>query len=197
MTTAPIRHGSRGRLREATQGAHARVDACFPDGLDGIGSYRRYLRGMHALAQAIDAGLAAANLDPTWRAWRHPQRMDWLREDLADLELAPLPAGPGLALQSGAEAAGALYVLEGSALGATRLLADVRAMGWNETRGARFLHGHGGAGAGERWRHYLACLGQARFEAQDERATLEAAARTFAYAEHEFLRAAQAGGADA
>ena len=186
--------GTRGRLRQATSSAHARVDACFPRGVEDAHAYRRYLRGMHALVSALDAGLSAAPLGDTWREWRLPQRADLLREDLADIGAAPLASGPGLSIAHAAEAAGALYVVEGSAMGATQLLLDAQAMGWSGQRGARFLHAHGGDGAGARWMRYLRCLESARFDLHAERAMIDAAARTFAYAEHEFLRAAQPAG---
>lgn len=193
---APREEGSRRRLRQATDPAHARVDACFPHGLGDMAAYRRYLLGMQALVSALECALAAASLDDTWREWRHPARDAWLRDDLADLGARPLPAGPDLALDGPAAAAGALYVVEGSALGARQLLDDAKRLGWTSARGARFLHGHGGADAGIRWRAYLRCLEGARFEPVEEGAAIDAAARTFAYAEHEFLRAAQAGVAD-
>ena len=183
--------GPRERLRTATGSAHARVDACFPHGLDGDAAYRRYLRGMHALVDAVETGIAAARLDARWEPWRHPQRVEWLRADLEALQAVPMPAGPGLALADAAQVAGALYVIEGSALGATQLLRDARGLGWTPAQGARFLDGHGGSGAGKRWRDYVHCLEGACFGAHDEQTMFDAAARTFAYAEHEFLRAAQ------
>lgn len=192
MMMATMDSGPRGRLRQATSAAHARVDACFPRGLEDAPAYRRYLRGMHALASALDAGLATAPLGEGWRDWRLPQRAAWLRADLAEVGAEPLPPGPPLSIAHAAQAAGALYVVEGSAMGATQLLLDAQSMGWTGERGARFLHAHGGDGAGARWMRYLRCLESARFDLDAERALVDAAARTFAYAEHEFLRAAQA-----
>jgi heme oxygenase len=193
MMMAATDGGPRGRLRQATSSAHARVDACFPRGLQDAQAYRCYLRGMHALAAALDAGLAMAPLGAAWREWRLPQRADWLHADLAAIGAAPLAPGPGLTIAHAAEAAGALYVIEGSAMGATQLLLDAQAMGWSEQHGARFLHAHGGEQAGRRWMRYLRSLESARFDLDAERAMIGAAARTFAYAEHEFLRAAQPG----
>jgi heme oxygenase len=179
-------------MREATDPAHARVDACFPRGLEDPGAYRRYLLGMHALVVALERAFGGMGLAPPWDAWRNPRRVDWLQADLADLGATPLPEGPGVALAGPAAAAGALYVLEGSCLGARGLLEDAKRLGWGASRGARFLHGHGGGDAGPRWRAFLRCLEDARFEPGEEAAAIHAAARSFAYVEHEFLRAAQA-----
>lgn len=194
--TVVLNGGSRGRLRTATHVAHARVDACFPRGLAAPADYRRYLLGMHAVVHALECALADVALAAPWLSWRKPERVQWLLEDLAAFGVLPLPAGPRLRIDSMAEAAGALYVVEGSALGATQLLADARGLGLTEQHGARFLHGHGGEEAGMRWREFVRCLEAARFDGEGEAALFDAAARTFAYAEHEFMRAAHAGNAD-
>lgn len=190
MKAAP-NSGPRGRLRKATHTAHARVDACFPRGLGTTADYRQYLLGMHAVVDALEHALAGVALAAPWQSWRKPERVDWLLDDLATLDGVPLQAGPGLRIGSTAEAAGALYVVEGSALGATQLLEDARALGFTGDHGARFLHGHGGHAAGARWREYVRCLETSRFDIEGEGALFDAAARTFAYAEHEFLRAAR------
>lgn len=182
---------SRDRLRTATSGAHARVDACFPGGLGDTAAYRRYLCGMHGLVAALEDALATARLEGEWQRWCNPHRVTRLTDDLRDLGADVMPRGPALSITGAAEAVGAMYVVEGSALGATLLLRDAVALGWTADRGARFLHGHGGADAGKRWRAYVQGLEAARFDAHEEKRMFEAAARTFAYAEHEFLRATQ------
>lgn len=190
---AALNSGPRGRLRTATHAAHARVDACFPRGLATPDDYRQYLVGMHAVVLALEQALGQVALAQPWLAWRRPERVHWLTDDLDALGTTPLAPGPALSIGSSAEAAGALYVVEGSALGATQLLKDARTMGWDEGRGARFLHRHGGESAGARWRDFVQCLETARFDAGDESALFGAAARTFAYVEHEFQRAARGG----
>jgi len=188
---AAINSGPRGRLRTATHAAHARVDACFPRGLADTDDYRQYLLGMHALVHALERAMIGLDLPEPWQKWRKPERVQWLLDDMVAVGAMPLHDGPGLRIDSAAEAAGALYVVEGSALGATRLLQDVVAMGLGERHGARFLHRHGGDAAGTRWRDYVRCLEDGSFGVEEERALFESAARTFAYAEHEFLRAAR------
>lgn len=196
MTTV-IGDPYRNLLRAATSEAHARVDACFPLGLRDAGAYRRYLLGMQALVAAAEHGLAAADLDACWAAWKRPARIDWLLDDLRVTGARALPAGATLEIADSASAAGVLYVLEGSALGASQLLRDVAALGHSAMLGARFLAHHGGGGSGARWREYTRCLADARFDARQEAAMLDAAARAFAFAEHEFARAEQFGGVDA
>ena len=176
MTTGP-RSPARLALRGATAPLHARVDALFADGLRSARDYRVYLRGMQAPAAFA------------WQAWNHPQRLAWLDADLAALGLAPLPPGPGLRVHCAGAAAGALYVLEGSMLGARTLLDDVRTLGWSAQRGAAFLHGHAGDDAGARWRTFTRHLEQADFGVDETDAMLAAAAAAFASVEHDFRRA--------
>lgn len=190
--TAAADNGYRDRLRGATGTSHVRLDARFAQGLRDARQYNVYLLGMQAFVANAEHALAHAALGPAWRAWRKPERTPWLDEDVAALALEPLPAGPALAVDHDADAAGLLYVIEGSALGATQLLGDANALGHQPGRGATFLHRHGGFGAGKRWRDFVQSLEIADFDIAGERAMLESAARAFASAEHEFHRAALA-----
>ena len=191
--TAAADNGYRDRLRGATSTAHVRLDARFAQGLRDARQYRNYLLGMQAFVANAESALASAVLGPSWRAWRDPVRRTWLDEDLAALGLAPLPPGPVLPIETDADAAGVLYVIEGSALGATQLVGDAAALGHVPGAGATFLHRHGGFGVGKRWRAFVQCLEVADFDVAAERAMLEAAARAFASADHEFQRAELAG----
>ena len=187
--TAAADNGYRDRLRGATNTAHVRLDARFAKGLQTAARYRTYIVGMQAFIANAERALASANLGPTWRAWRDPSRTPWLDEDLLALDLPALPDGPLLAIDTDADAAGLLYVIEGSALGATQLLGDAQALGHGPGTGATFLCRHGGFGAGKRWRAFVAALENADFDDAAERAMLASAARAFASAEHEFHRA--------
>lgn len=191
--TAAADNGYRDRLKGATSTVHVRLDARFARGLRDPDQYRRYLLGMQAFVANAERALATATLGPAWHAWREPQRTPWLDEDLLALGLASLPPGPALAIGNDADAAGVLYVIEGSALGATQLVGDAQALGHGAGAGATFLHRHGGFGAGKRWRAFVQCLEAADFDAGDERAMLASAARAFASVEHEFQRAELAG----
>lgn len=177
----------RARLRAASDHAHARVDALFREGLRQAADYRTYLCGMHALVRSLEIALQRPGPGSGWSHWRHPLRLQWLHADLVAVGATPLPPGPGLALDCDAALAGALYVLEGSTLGARQLLPGAIAQGWSGAHGASFLQGHTGEGA--RWRRFLASLEDAAFDAGAERAMLDGAGLTFAAAEHEFRRA--------
>ena len=187
--TAAADNGYRDRLRGATGTAHVRLDARFAQGLRDARQYRVYLLGMHAFLANAEQALAAAVLGPAWHPWRDPARTAWLDDDLYALSLDPLAPGPALSIATDADAAGLLYVIEGSALGATQLVGDAQALGHQSGSGATFLHRHGGFGAGKRWRSFVQCLEQADFDTAAERRMLESAARAFACAEHEFHRA--------
>jgi heme oxygenase len=182
-------NGYRDRLRGATDTAHVRLDARFAPGLRTQSHYRSYLLGMHAFVANAERALMHAAIGQAWRAWCEPSRAPWLEEDLAALSLHALPEGPRITIASDADAAGLLYVIEGSALGATQLVGDAQALGHEPGTGATFLFRHGGLGAGKRWRAFVSALEHADFDDAGERAMLESAARAFACAEHEFHRA--------
>jgi len=186
-------NGYRERLRGATGSAHVRLDARFAHGLRNAQEYATYLVGMQAFLANAERALAIAPLSAAWREWREPARTPWIDDDLAALGLSPLAAGPALMVDTDAQAAGLLYVIEGSALGATQLVLHAQALGHAAGEGATFLARHGGLGVGVRWRAFVRCLENAAFEPSDESAMMNAAARAFASAEHEFHRAELSG----
>ena len=131
------------RLRAASADDHVRVDGCFPQGLDDVTAYRRYLRGMHALLVALadaDAGLA--------QAYAHHRML--LEADMAALSIAPLAAPQAPRIDDDATRLGARYVIEGSAMGARLLLRQATALGFDRESGARFLAYHAEQG-GAQW----------------------------------------------
>ncbi|HST44047.1 MAG TPA: hypothetical protein VLK29_02365 [Luteimonas sp.] len=188
-TAAAPRTSVRSWLRAGTAVHHARVDAGFAGGLRGSDDYRAYLMGLHDLMSAVDAALAQAAL-AEWRAWRPQARVALLRADLAALAVAPLPPGAPLRIDSGAAAAGALYVLEGSALGARLLARDAEALAVPAAASA-FLRAVTGDDAARRWRRFLEQLDRAGVDAtgHPHADTLAAATRTFQRAEDAFARA--------
>lgn len=138
-------------LRDGTAAAHERVDAVFSRfDLSDRSGYAAFL-GAHADATLpFEAALDAADAGRVVPDWRDRRRGDLLRADLADLGMAePDAPSPRLAGDVAA-AAGAIYVLEGSRMGA-RLLARRVGPGLP----ARFLNARQSP---ETWRKLLSCL---------------------------------------
>lgn len=129
---SPRAGGARARLREATAELHGRVDAMFPDGLDSLHAYRRYVLGMHRFA--ADYETATAML---------PRASSWLAQDLAALSQPPLPAlDVRRPVADQAERLGWDYVMAGSSLGARVLLREAGRLGFHADHGAAFLARH-------------------------------------------------------
>lgn len=123
---------ARQRLRASTADLHARVDGLFPNGLDSVPTYHRYLLGMHRFAADYEAAIAAA-----------PRHSAWLAVDLHSLALRPLPpVGVMRARSDPAARLGWQYVMAGSALGARQLVRDARRLGFRADGGACFLERH-------------------------------------------------------
>jgi heme oxygenase len=187
MPDAPVTHQTlRALLRAATAAAHARLDAGMAHGLANDRDYRSYLRGMHAfVAGTVPAVRAHA---AGWE-WRLPDWQDLLARDLQHVDPGARPLAVEAAATPCSDAAlGALYVIEGSALGARLLLRDARRLGHTQTRGGAFLHEHGAdAGAG-RWAAFLRLLEDVGRNV-DRRATCAGAEDTFQLAERCFRRA--------
>jgi heme oxygenase len=140
------------RLRAATAGLHAEVDARFAAGLDSPHQYLRYVLGMFRFAADFEHALGDG-----------PRHSHWLAEDMAWLGLAPLPvdrAPPPVT--DPAARLGWRYVMAGSSMGARSLLRDARRLGHDDGRGATFLSRHA---ASDEWTALRACL-QA-FDADD------------------------------
>lgn len=104
-----------------------------------------------------------------------------LRAVEADLDTLGVPH-PRLKLESIQtglpEALGALFVSEGSTLGAAVLLKRARALGLSESQGARHLAASP-AGRGRHWKQFARTLDEMPLGAEDERRLQEAARTTF------------------
>ncbi|SMO44696.1 Heme oxygenase [Paracoccus laeviglucosivorans] len=117
----------------------------------GSEDYRHYLRGTYAFRAALEPALDDAG-------WQVERLLDNLRADLADLG-EPVPtAAPAPALHDFAAKAAALYVLEGSALGARLIARRAAALGFDERHGARHLAQQ--TAAPTRWPAFLDWLEQ-------------------------------------
>lgn len=124
--------GTRQFLRAGTADLHARVDACFAEGLTSHLAYGRYLVGMHRFAADHEVVVDAL-----------PRLSFWLAADLQQLRLTPLPpSGYRGRAADPEERLGWDYVMAGSSLGARYLVRGAQALGHGEDAGARFLTRH-------------------------------------------------------
>jgi len=115
------------KLREATSEAHAALDVHFAD-LTGTspGLYHAFVRMNHACHKALEKWLAPV-LPQAAHALR-PKLVDHLAADMAEMKLGPL-GEPDIAIarRGVPEAAGVIYVLDGSRLGARAISRSLKA----------------------------------------------------------------------
>lgn len=173
----------RTRLREATAGAHAALEAEVGD-IATLPAYRRYLEGLHRFRTAVEPGIAeaCATLLP---AARPSPIAAALAQDMRDLGMDPGPVDAVPAPADRDAAVGALYVLEGASLGARVLVRHAAALGLGATHGARHLALQCDPAG---WRSFLAML-----DAEpdiDIEAAAAAARHGFDQARHAFLQTA-------
>ncbi|GAA4249663.1 biliverdin-producing heme oxygenase [Azospirillum formosense] len=147
-------------LREATRDIHERLDRAevlrpLTSPSITVDEYRDALIALHGFNAPIERALGERALG------EGAERLDLLRADLADLgvDADSLPVAGALpALDGLPERLAARYVLDGSAHGGRAMLPNVtRALGFDATRGARFLASAGIDMAG-RWKALLARL---------------------------------------
>ncbi|HZY68975.1 MAG TPA: biliverdin-producing heme oxygenase [Devosia sp.] len=144
-------------LRQRTAAAHAAVDAAVGSFTD-LGSYRAYLRALYAFRAPIEAQIGWA-WPGSASGWIPSTICDFILEDMGELGMSQDVAGEASAPLEGDELLGALYVLEGSTLGARILLRRAEALGLSATYGARHLNHL--AGNIDGWRGFLSLLEQA------------------------------------
>jgi heme oxygenase (biliverdin-IX-beta and delta-forming) len=174
----PARPGLRSLLKEATADAHRDLDARLT-GLDlaSLDGYRRFLEANAAALWPVEDALEAAGVADMFADWPQRARRAAMSADLARVggELRPLPAMPGLNRNG---VFGALYVLEGSRLGAKYLLRGVAAAADPVVAAATAYLSHG---AGQHfWQTYLTALEQEPATASDATEIVAAANSAFA-----------------
>ena len=136
----------RSLLRASTAGLHAVVDARFAPMLDaGEAGYRSFLLATAAAVFPLEQSLLAAGVGALLPDWTRRTRAAALRADLTDLGITDVAAATAPPLAGAARMFGALYVLEGSRLGAKLLVPDLLAGVSTRVRAAtRYLrHGEG------------------------------------------------------
>jgi len=157
MTTAHRVPDTLAALREATAPAHDAIDRQLQLGADlPLDRYVRILQGFECFLSAWEPAVAAV-LTPASREWFSGRsRLAFVRQDLAVLApgASPGPAPALPALPNRSAAFGAMYVLEGSALGGQVIARRVaERFGFDGQRGAAYFHGFGDR-TGALWREF-------------------------------------------
>lgn len=107
--------------------------------------YARVLTVLDAFLAAWEPAVAAA-LPARWQEWlRTRSRRAFLRQDLRDLRVEPSGAATLPPLAGRAAAWGAIYVVEGSALGGQFITRWLARTGAHAGRGVLYFHGWGDA----------------------------------------------------
>jgi len=168
----------RERLRAETRAAHARVDAAFARyALGERAGYAAFLQATARALPAVEAAAEAAGAAALLPDWAERRRAAALAEDLERLGAGRPAPGPAPALASEGAVWGALYVLEGSRMGARLLLAQARAGGDPAVAAATAYLAHG---AGRRfWPGFVARLEACAPEETEALAGAEAAFAAF------------------
>jgi heme oxygenase len=177
---AAPRAGPLPALRAATRAPHARIDRIVNlRQLADAQHYGRVLQGLAGFLPPCEAAIATA-LPPGWHAWlRLRSRRPFLQQDLRALGL-PTSAPPAILprLPSAAAAWGAVYVIEGSALGGQVITRSLAAAGMGPGRGAAYFHGWGDA-TGAMWHEVRSLLSRQLADADTLPQACEAACATF------------------
>lgn len=135
--------GLRMRLRKATAAAHQALDTQVTHSqLADLTDYRHFLEASAAALIPLEAALEDSDVSAIVDDWCDRTRANAIRIDLARVggHVHPLPPVKRLGR---AEMLGALYVLEGSRLGAKYLLRTAKASSDPVVAGATAYLGHG------------------------------------------------------
>ena len=175
-------------LRQGTADLHTELDARLSRAdFDDRRSYATFLHSQAGPLFALERAIAASAIRDHVSDWDGRGRSGAMRADLAALGFTPPPL-PALdpVLRDGDRLFGALYVLEGSRLGAAYLSRHARASRDPAVRGAlRYLtHGEGKA----LWPSFLRDLARREEDGLDSAKLVDGARRAFTM----FLRAAGA-----
>ena len=167
-------------LRLATQSLHERVEAAVDLPAQAERDYRALLVALLALFEPVEARLAALPWAEAGLDLRRHLRAPLLRADLRALGVSPAdaPRVPAPAIGSLAAGFGALYVLEGSALGGTLIARRAAAALGLGPEATRFFRSEG-RDVGPTWRAFLAALDAYVVGPERLAAAVQTAAATF------------------
>jgi heme oxygenase len=166
-------------LRTATRDHHQRVDHLMDLArMQEPGHYARVLQILDAFLAGWEPAVLAA-LPARWHGWlRARSRRAFLRRDMQDLGVAALPPVNFAPLRDAAAAWGAIYVMEGSALGGQLISRTLARAGLDAAHGAAYFHGWGEA-TGAMWREVRELLASGLQAQQALAHACEAARQTF------------------
>jgi heme oxygenase len=174
----PCSAGLRGRLREATQAQHERLDRQLGAlDLQSMGGYRLFLEANAAALLPLEAALERSGVSNIFPDWAERSRRAAILSDLtaAGGTVQPLPRASLLDVGG---VLGTMYVLEGSRLGARYLLKSVAQSADPSVAAATAYLSHG---AGQHlWQSFLARLDELALAARDEAHAIAGARNAFA-----------------
>lgn len=145
MEAETLRHA----LRTGTRDLHDSLDA-KAGSLDSLDNYCLFLSASHALRAALEPSLTAGE------GWPLLPILPELQADMRDLGLPVTGTVQQVRLDNAAARAGALYVLEGSAIGARLIQRRAAALGLSAEWGARHLARQ--TASRDRWPSFLTWL---------------------------------------
>jgi heme oxygenase len=175
----PTETSCRQALRAATQGPHERLHlhagfSIVKDGTITLPAYRALLIRLYGFYLPFERAVGGDNLRSQWLE----QDLAWLDIDAATIARIRLCADIPL-LECEERRMGALYVVEGSALGGRLLGRGLdRLLGVDSIEGRRFFAGRG-SGTGDAWLGFLDRLASMRSGPFGRAAMVKAAVETF------------------
>lgn len=142
-------------LRDKTHPDHTELDQLIGP-LISRAAYCRYLQSLAAFRDGAEQAISRVRWPESLYGWVPVSLSAMMQADLQDLQQirTPIPAFPPPA--SIPALLGALYVLEGSSLGARFLARQVTTLGYTQDFGARHLAIQ--TGSPDNWQHFLRLL---------------------------------------
>lgn len=142
-------------LRNGTWATHQLLDSQIGT-LNTPAAYKRYLYTVYLLRSGIEETLRLTPWPEQFGTWRPSPLSPALLSDMQDLGLTPSKAATFPRPLSASALLGALYVVEGAALGARLLIKQAAALGFNAQFGARHLAQQ--TASNQEWTTYLTLL---------------------------------------
>jgi heme oxygenase len=168
-------------LRERTADRHQAVDAAVGS-FDTLQHYSIYLQGLHSFRLPLEAWFAGLDWPRHFGEWRPTAIGEMILRDMDDLNVTERRIEPSIPHHADLETLlGALYVLEGSSLGARVLVSRAGQLGLNDTYGARHLASQAQS---DGWKSFLQMLDSAPTMDMDK--VVDASRTVFAHAETAF-----------